>query len=449
MIHSRHLNIWIYVAILMFSSCKENDPTLSVSSNLLEFDYTGGVQTITIESDDDWSLYGLPDWLNASKQSGVNTQEVILTAIRNTTGLDREQVLSLRSNNSTNIQTLRVKQYANSTGQTFSVNNTSIKYFNGTTSEREDSIVLQSSVRWRITGPDWLAINFKGDISNMTGEIREGGGTIYLRCCRTNTDVEARKDTIKIQTEYGDEMITIPVEQLGIYDVKCVNTHILSDGFWFSYKYGYYTQKIMSGLYEGIMSAEQVSDRQWKHISEITTTSAHGDLKPNTYYTIFTRVMPSETSVIMKKVNVDIVRTASEIDQPRATISDMRQNADGKWSCKVTQNGLAKGYYYTVLKSNNHNKTYCAARVYQNIGTSFVGFYTEDSSFSFNDDIGTFITWAVGNDGKLSDVVDIYKFGNAKSALALTRRTQLDDMDYTYNTENVEGTGFETPIRIK
>lgn len=417
--HLRFLNIVFCAVMILFSSCKDNDATLSVSTTQLEFDYSGGEQTVTIGSDDDWSIYGLPDWLVASRLSGVNTQEVTLTAARNTTGLDREQMLSIRSNNSSNIQTIKVKQYANSVGQVFSVDNTSMKYFSGTTSVKEDSIVLNSSVRWRITGPSWLTMNFNGDISRMTGEIREGSGTIYLRCSASYSGEETRKDVITLQTEYGDETIRIPVEQMGLYDVKCVNMHVLSDGLWFNYKYGQNTEYITTGYYEGVVSPEEKSGIVWGNQLGKNATVSIYNLSPNTYYTIMMRAMPSET-LVYKKVNAELVRTPSEENQPRAEICDVIQNVDGGWNFRIAMNEYAKGYYRVTFTNTNADKIAYARNMYNAIesGDGNVVYNNKDATYSRTRGDGTIVAWAVGKDGSLSKVIDIYKIISSSSSLA-------------------------------
>ena len=420
MIHTRiHLTILLLGMSLCFlSSCKDNDDVLNINDSQLTFTYEGGRHTIIVESNDDWSIYGLPEWLSASRISGINTQEVTLTALRNSTGLDREQTLSIRSNNSSNIRTIRVKQYANSEGQVFSVDDTSLKYFNGSTSnfEAQDSIILKSSVRWKITGPTWLSMRFKEQFSDMNGEIREGSGTIYLTCSKDYQGKEARKGTITIQTEYGDASIQIPVEQMGLYDVKCVNKHILSDGFWFYTRSGHDTEYIMSGLYEGIVSPEEFSTRQWSNPTSKTGGIFYDELKPETYYTIFTRAMPSQTTVFMEKLNAEVIRTASEVNQPRASITDVQQGADGKWHFKIVMNEQAKGYYYTSAPYTHYHKIQYAVALYNNIGTKNVGFGQTDKTVSPSYTSGTLVTWAVDENGKLSNVVDIYKFGDSGSS---------------------------------
>lgn len=416
---------------------------LSVANSQLEFTHEGGIQTITVESNDDWSLYGLPTWLEASRISGINSQPITLTAQRNLTGLDREQTLTVRSNNSKRVQTIKVKQYANAAGQVFTVDKTSVKYFNGTTSEREDSIVLESSVRWKITGPSWLAMDFKGEPSRMTGEMRDGSGTIYLRCCESYSGEETRKDIITLQTEYGDETIQIPVEQMGIYDVKCVDMHILSDGFWVSYKSGIYTKYIMKVLYKGIVNPEEKAGEQWSYIDKEYTT-LYSNLSPDTYYTLMMRAMPSE-SQYYTKTNAEVIRTATEENQPRAEICDVMQTDDGDWKYSIKMNEHAKGYYITRFSNTNLVKTSYARSMYNYIGTEYVGYYEEDET-GINYGDCTIIAWAVGKDGTLSNVVDMYKFISSSSSLAPVWHVK-PYMEH-FDLENVDEPKIEIPELI-
>lgn len=430
----------------ILSSCSKEETLLNITNSQLVFTYEGGIQTITIESNDDWSLYGLPLWLEASQVCGVNTQQISLTAQRNTSGLDREQTLSIRSNNSSNIQTIKVKQYANSVGQVFSVDNTSTKYFNGTTSEKEDSIVLNSSVRWRITGPSWLSMGLNGNISQMTGEIREGSGTIYLRCRKTYSGAEVREDVITLQTESGDETIIIPVAQMGLFDVRSANMRILSDCYWLGFKYGRDTEYIMCGIRDGIVSQEEVIDWQWNTHVPKTNTLLQSNLKPNTYYTICMRGMPSETSVYMQKLNVEVIRTPSEQNQPRAFIENVHQGTDGKWHINCVMNEFAKGYYLVVYGSINRNKAYYARQVSLIIDDLTESFFTKSSSYYVSDANHTIVTWAVGEDGNLSDVVDTYTINTSNSAMApvWNLSTGTKTVDDFGADENI----FEIPVLL-
>ena len=410
--------IYLFITLCLYSSCSDNDSTLSIATTEIEFSNTGGEQTITIDSDDDWSIYGVPEWLNISAQSGINKQEVTLSVDANNTGLDREQMLTVRTNDSKNVHTIKVLQYANAGGRIFAIDNNDVKYFNGASSSSytslEDSIVISSSVKWKITGPDWLKMNFNGRQSAMNGTIKEGSGTIYLNPFMPNDNEDARQDTIYIQTTTNDILLKIPVVQLGIYDVKCVNMKILSDGFWTSFKYGRDAQFIQYIIYEGAITAEQVVDKQWKYISA-DLIWGQSDMKPNSDYTICTRIMPTE-STFYKKINIEVIHTSSDENQPRAKMENAELHDDAKWHIPMIMNEYAKGYYALVFPTNENSKTYYVRSAYYNIKRGYGRYFTQNMNASLTDVNHTIVTWAVDKDDNLSNVVDIYKIYPSESS---------------------------------
>lgn len=428
-------------------SCNDNDSMLNVPIEQIEFANTGGEQTFTIDCNDDWSIYGIPTWLTTSRQSGINTSEVTFTAPENVTGLDREQIMTVRTNDSKNIHTINVVQYAFPEGRVFNIDDCSVKYFSGPSSyDFEDSIVIRSSARWKITGPDWLTMKLNDDrySYSLNGDLFEGSGNIYVRCSNSNSEEEAKRDTIVIQKEKSEEKFKIPVIQLGINDVKCYDVNILSDVMWTKFKYGNKAEYIDGGIIEGIVSAEQVGELIWTY-SSVGSVRSFSDLKPNTDYTICTRVKRSKNTHA-DKINVEYIHTASDIDQPKATIENVKKRSDGKWGFSVIMNQYAKGFYQAIYTGNSKGKASYVYSFSQLIGSGGASYYDENKNWTTTNSDKTILTWAVGEDGKLSNFVDAYKIYASVSASApMWKPTPQIEHIGTFDVQDLNG---ETPTLL-
>ena len=417
-------------------SCNDNDSMLNVPIEQIEFANTGGEQTFTIDCNDDWSMYGLPSWLNASRQSGINTQEVTLTAPENNTRLDREQIVMVRTNDSKNVQTFNVLQYAYPEGPVFAVDDCSVRYFSGSNSlEFDDSILIKSSAKWRINGPEWLAMQFKEKNYFLVGDLFEGSGTINLRSYRDNTSEEIRKDTVTIQKDKSETSFKIPVVQLGINDIMCKNIHVQSDGIWTEFRYGNGMEYIEYGIIEGVVSAEQVVDQNWKGFVSKDAVTGFSDLKPNTDYTICMRKKISD-NVSADKVNVEVIHTPTDNNQPRVTIEYLGEQ-DGLWYFSLTMNQFAKGYYFVNIY-DDLNKVEYEYSMYKMIESGDLTYHNTDGYGWINqDDAVTILVWAVGEDGRLSNVVDMYK--KVPNTASASMRQASPKLEYvgTFKLENV------------
>lgn len=428
-------------------SCNDEDTVLNVPIEQMEFTNTGGEQTITIDSNDDWSIYGIPAWLTASRQSGINTYEVTFKAPENVTGLDREQIMTVRTNDSKNIRTINVLQYAFPEGRVFNIEDCSLKYFSGTFSyDFEDSIVIKSSARWRIFGPDWLTMQYNDErISySLNGDLFEGSGNIYVRCSNTNSGEEAKQDTIVIQKEKSEEKFKIPVIQLGIKDVKCYDMNILSDVLWTKFKYGNGAEYIDGAILEGVVPAEQVGELTWAY-SSIGGVRFFSDLKPNTDYTICTRVKRS-ASTHADKINVEYIHTASDVNQPKATIENVEMRSDGRWYYSMIMNQYAKGYYRVLYTGNSKSKASYVHSFSQSIDSGKASYSTANTAWSTSNSDKVILTWAVGEDGRLSNVVDMYKiYASVSASTPMSKQTPQIEHVGTFDIQDLNG---ETPTLL-
>ena len=418
--------------LILIIACDNDDRLLESSTQQIEFSYEGGTQTFTVECDEDWCLYGVPDWLSPSAVSGIKTNDIKLTAMANDSRLDREQVISIRSNDGRKSIGIRVVQFGDVQGRLLSVDNTSKRFFNGISSfEYDDSIVVNSTIDWTITGPHWVGASLDGFVLDMNGEIRKGTGTIYLRTREEYQGNEAREGIIRIQSISGNTNIEIPVVQLGIGDIKCTNVITLSDGFACKFKYGYAVNYFKYMVYEG--SRDDVSARDvvyglkggpWDIKNELPVVG----LKPETDYSLCIVGFYDLTHFNNTKVNTESIRTSSNVNQPRAVIENVRKKEDG-WYYDITMNQFANGYYNWVLRDNaksNETSLYAFAFAFYKMNNEF--YYTANRLISVPTDYGShFIaTWAVGSDGKLSGVIDFYRVTVSNENIPLHSTPQVE-----------------------
>lgn len=416
MVRLRYWHLCLSVLLVM-TACKDDTSQLDVNTTVMEFTHSGGSQILRIECDDDWSLYGISDWITASQYSGINSQEVTITVSPNETRLDREQKITVQSNDSKNVRVIKIVQYGLTGGRLLKVDDISEKYFNGKVSfDYLDSIVVNCSGRWTITGPSWLGAKFNNKTSNLNGEIKEGSGTLYLRPVSVNSDENELRGTICIQTEAGDATIEIPVVQLGCYDVKCIDKMILSDCIGCRFRYGKNVEYFQYALLSGYATEEEISNIKWSHIeAEDDVFYRRGGLTPNAIYTMCMRGMPS-LEKHYKKVCTEIFNTPSESGQPRATIENV-EPADGRWRFDAIMNEQAIGYYtFTWTENQNISKATTAYALFNMLKKSQYESKYRTYSTRWTTPDNCFATWAVGADGNLSSVMDIYQLPTTSSS---------------------------------
>ena len=420
------INLVLFLLIVLICSCEDNvESTLICDVNQLEFSYTGGEKTIKIESNADWSIYEVPDWLTVSIYSGINSQDVTFTVEPNMTGLDRQGEISIRSNDSKKICTLSILQFASSEGRILQIDNSDTKYFNGNTSfEFEDSIMINSSIRWTIKGPSWLNARFGTTPTEMNGEFREGSGVLYLRANVQYVGDESLKDTKYIQSEIGDIVHKIPVVQMGAEEVKCFKVLALTNGMAFKVKTG---SKVLSFTYNAFKGNKSVNEMAGEDYLSWPSSGLMlynpiiyvSGLEPDTDYTLMMRTF------IYNKINDKTFcsctfHTPSSASQPRAIVQNLKrqQYAYGNaysWNFDVKMNDVAKGYYCLTLNEGWYGKPdiEIAYSIYQEIKKGEYHLFTQDEALSTQGDSSgiVILTWAVDEKGNLSNVLDKKSFG--------------------------------------
>lgn len=86
----------LFASLASFTACKKDkDVNLSVDNQKLDMGTSGGKSRLSISSNGNWNLNGLPDWITASATSGTGDASVELTVDTNATVAARTASLKL------------------------------------------------------------------------------------------------------------------------------------------------------------------------------------------------------------------------------------------------------------------------------------------------------------------------------------------------------------------
>ena len=239
----------------------------------------------------------------------------------------------------------------------------------------------------------------------------EGSGTIYIFNKEPNTSFEPLHSIIRIQAESIDQAVEIPVTKLGADEAKCVDVLMLTDGIAFTTKYGCGVEYVYPGIVEGRMTTVDLDKVQWSpYFYPTGMIMGFDNLKPDTEYTICLLGMPDENQAF-EKICLETFRTPSEINQPQANISNVRTRMN-RWYCDIEMNSYAKGFYLFSYPLNyDVNKPELALHLKLNVLNTYMqtgfGYTTEGGTYYFPMFNGYIVSWPVGIDGKLSDMMDV------------------------------------------
>ena len=190
--------IFIILPFILFTTCikvKDYDEPvkLSVSSNSLNFEPSGGQQTFSVTSNGDYWYIDNPyySWLSVSPHMGYNDiYSVIVTVIAevNTSSTQRTETITIRSHiNGVKDQEIKVTQ----TGITpvLSVSPNTLSF--SATGEQK-SFTITSNVNWSVnSNASWLTVNPSSGSNN---------GMIYVTAS-ANTSTSQRTATITINSK--------------------------------------------------------------------------------------------------------------------------------------------------------------------------------------------------------------------------------------------------------
>lgn len=170
---------------------------LSVTPNL-ELLAEGQSTEITISANCSWTITKNADWLTVSPMSGASSQQVTVSASRNTTREDRTAVLSVKGG-SLPARMVTITQKRVEENYNLSVNTDVLDYDNkgGT-----KNFIITSNTSWEITCPGWCKLSMKSG---------KGNATISVTADK-NTTTQERTGNIQISGE-GVGVVSISVSQ--------------------------------------------------------------------------------------------------------------------------------------------------------------------------------------------------------------------------------------------
>lgn len=412
----RHIGkLLLLVGICLFISCSEDDSTLVTNSVQLSFSTNGGSQPFSIQSDADWSIYDLPEWLEASNQSGIGNAVVTLSAEPNNEGVRREGIFNIRTNDTKNILTIKVMQTGSLDGDVLIVEDRSTRYLSGNRKLNDEDIIIKSSLHWKAEGPSWLRASFNDKFIELDGSTSQSGsGILTLHVWYDNSDEDLHEGKIRLTAVERNIVVEIPVAQLGCYDVECVHPVILSDAFACDFKYGTQVASFRAKTFRGTATEADLTveklNSEWSWAQATDDMEYLSSIKPNTAYTFYMRGI-TENNYYVPYFNIFPFQTPTDENQPRVLVSNIELRSDG-WHYTYVPNEYAIGYYRLIYTSNvSYSKAKIAHTLNKRIltGTSTLqGAKKQSVKNSTKTDL-TIITWAVGNDGKLSNVMDVYR----------------------------------------
>ena len=345
----------LVILIGFLISCSEDkEPvTVEVTSDVILFETVGGDYTLRITSNGDWGISGSPDWITFSAVSGIGNKEVIVTAKPNDTEILRQGEFIIRTSDNNQVVTITVRQLAGSI--TFKVNDPQERVFNGE-GMSEDSVYIDSNLKWVLEGPSWLQAAWNGAQVPLDGkQVREGAGTLQL-FCQANSSQDDRSGVLTIRSTVYEKTIEIPITQMGLCNVRPVNMTILANSFAFQWKYGAWVTHIFWQPFEGHASADEKTMEaalKYAGFCEVTPTiiCSSKNRKANTLYEIC--AFGTNREGYYNQVCSTDITTPTDQNQPLATINSATLTDEG-WSYTIALNNSASGYY----KVNNSTSTF-------------------------------------------------------------------------------------------
>ena len=173
---------------------------LSVTPSL-ELLAEGQTTDITINANCSWTISKDVDWVTVSPMSGTNTQTVMVSAMKNSTGADRMAILTVIGGSlpARRVTITQRKVEDTPVAYTLVVNTETLSYENtgGT-----QSFTITSNTNWTISCPDWCSLSTTKGNGNATVSVVVG----------ENTTTAQRSGQIKISGN-GVSDVTISVSQ--------------------------------------------------------------------------------------------------------------------------------------------------------------------------------------------------------------------------------------------
>lgn len=177
-----------------------NKDYLSVVPSL-ELLSEGQTVDLTVNANCSWSISKDADWLTVSPMSGLNTQTVTISAMKNSSGADRMAVLTVQGGTLPARRVTVTQKKADETpAQLYmSVNVTSLEFSKTGGSK---NFVISSNATWSISCPGWCSLSTQSGSSSATITVT----------VTKNDKTESRSGQIILKGDGVDD-VTITVSQ--------------------------------------------------------------------------------------------------------------------------------------------------------------------------------------------------------------------------------------------
>jgi len=168
----------LMVLVMIFlGGCKkeEPEPSLSLSTNSLEFEFSGGQKTVEITSNTEWTISGdASSWLTFTPTSGSNNGNFMVTVIANETVSKRTATITARGGGLT--QSVEVSQEGGP--PVLRVSEKSLTLSSGGETK---SFTVESNIKWTVSKSvsDWLTISPTAGQNNGTVTVKAVANPFY------------------------------------------------------------------------------------------------------------------------------------------------------------------------------------------------------------------------------------------------------------------------------
>ncbi|GEM_PF-304509 len=190
-------------------------PTFSVTPTSAEFTADGGSKTLTITSNQTWTVSSDVSWLTLSETSGTGNATLSITAETNNSTSSRSGTVTFKAGGTS--YTVNISQEG--AAPTFSVTPTSASF---TSSGGSISLTVTSNQSWTAsTSATWLSLSRTSGKSDATLTVE----------AMANTSMKSRSD--KITFKAGDTSYTVSISQEGAaptFSVTPTSAEFTADG---------------------------------------------------------------------------------------------------------------------------------------------------------------------------------------------------------------------------
>ncbi len=421
----------VLTCLLMFLACgDEVETTLNVDNLELEFEQTGGEQTLTVESNSNWVIVSPETFIKASPSNGSGTEEVTVTVEEHKSGsaVDETYLLVIRSADGTKTVNVRIIIKGLVIKDKYLMVTNYAEFTIAGQEHVQDSLLINTNVEWEAKGPEWIEAwdgtrwrplsMEKGNVSGTPNSY--GISVLRVRTASVNQEIDNRTSTITIsEKRTGEVPFSLKVEQIGreyvmpkallpLYDSFCTDWVCGNDVESF-YWYASNTRLSSSELMDEAFIQENFA------LSDAGYVNFRRGLQENSTMYLYTRAV-TKNGAIANNYRYIEYQIPSSINQPRAPIEKAFKTNAG-WYTKIGMNDLTS--YYICYATDNQEQfswpdVYLAwvlnSMVKSNINDGGdLPFYLlnepDEDTYPVQGDIDIF-TWAMGSDAHMSSIPD-------------------------------------------